>query len=67
MKNNFCQNIGFHTKDKDATDLIIKDGDLHLIKNKGRAKIETSEGIEEFQSYFIDLKEVDSRLKDFKK
>ena len=67
MKNNFGQTIGFHTKDKDATDLIIKDGDLHLIENKGRAKIETSEGIEEFQSYFINLKEVDNRLKDFKK
>lgn len=67
MKNNFGQRIGFKTADSDATDLIIKGAELHEIKFPGRAKLETSEGITEFQSYFIELEEVEGYLKDFKK
>lgn len=67
MKNNFGQTVGFHTKDEEATNLIIRGGDLHLIENVGRAKLETSKGIEEFQSYFIELEELEARLKHLKK
>ena len=62
MKNNFGQRIGFHTADKDATDLIIKGAELENIKFPGRAKIETSQGITEFQSYYIELEEVLKRI-----
>ena len=62
MKNNFGQRIGFKTADKDATDLIIKGAELENIKFPGRAKIETSQGITEFQSYYIELEEVLKRI-----
>ena len=62
MKNNFGQRIGFHTADKDATDLIIKGAELENIKFPGRAKIETSQGITEFQSYYIELDSVLKRI-----
>lgn len=62
MKNNFGQRVGFHTADKDATDLIIKGSELENIKHQGRAKIETSQGITEFQSYFIELDSVLKRI-----
>ena len=62
MKNNFGQRIGFKTADKDATDLIIKGAELENIKFPGRAKIETSQGITEFQSYYIELDEVLKRI-----
>ena len=67
MKNNFGQRIGFKTADSEATDLIIKGGELHEIKYQGRAKLENSEGITEFQSYFIELEEVEDYLKHLQK
>ena len=67
MKNNFAQRIGFHTADKDATDLIIKDGELEEIKFPGRGKLQNSSGIKEFQSYYIKLEEVFEKLEKYLK
>ena len=52
MKNNFTQTIGTKCADKTASDLVIKDADLETIKTKGRAKIDSSEGVTEFQGYY---------------
>ena len=67
MKVNFTQSIGLKCADKVASDLIIKDGNLEDIKIKGRAKIENSNGITEFQSYWTTKEDFERILKDKRK
>lgn len=67
MKINFTQSIGLKCVDKVASDLIIKDGNLEDIKIKGRAKIDNSEGITEFQSYWTTKEDFERILKDKRK
>lgn len=67
MKINFTQSIGLKCADKVASDLIIKDGSLEDINVKGRAKIENSEGITEFQSYWTTKEDFDKILIDKRK
>lgn len=67
MKINFTQSIGLKCIDKVASDLIIKNGDLEDIKVKGRAKIDNSEGITEFQSYWTTKEDFERILKDKRK
>lgn len=55
MKINFTQSIGLKCVDKVASDLVIKDGNLEDIKVKGRAKIDNSDGISEFQNYMVEM------------
>ncbi|WP_250674411.1 FtsK/SpoIIIE domain-containing protein (plasmid) [Paraclostridium ghonii] len=67
MKINFTQSIGLKCADKIASDMIIKDGNLEDIKIKGRAKIENSEGITEFQSYWTTKEDFERILKNKRK
>lgn len=67
MKINFTQSIGLKCADKIASDMIIKDGNLEDIKIKGRAKIENSNGITEFQSYWTTKEDFERILKDKRK
>jgi S-DNA-T family DNA segregation ATPase FtsK/SpoIIIE len=55
MKINFTQTVGLKCKDKTASDLIIKNSELENINVKGRAKIDNSEGVVEFQPYLVTL------------
>jgi hypothetical protein len=63
MKINFTQSIGLKCADQIASDMIIKNANLDEIKIKGRAKIENSEGITEFQSYWATKEDFERILK----
>lgn len=64
MKINFTQSIGLKCIDKTASDLIIKNGELEDITLKGRCKIDNSEGVTEFQSFYCTIDDIRNILSD---
>lgn len=61
-KMNVSHTIGFHTRDKSDSDMIIKNGNLEGIKVKGRAKYDCG-NLVEFQSFYITEEQIKALLK----
>lgn len=67
MKVNFGQSVGLKCQSKDDSDLIMTNGELENLNDKGRCRIKNSEGIKEFQSYYLEIDEIREILKDKRK
>lgn len=66
VKMNISQTIGLHTRDKNDSDMVIKNGNLEDINIKGRCKIDAEGELVEFQSFYMEDEEVEAYINEFK-
>lgn len=60
---NVGHTIGLHTRDSVDSDVILKGANLELLDVKGRGKIETpQDGMETFQSFYLEEDEIEKIL-----
>lgn len=63
MKMNCSQTIGFHTRDKTDSDLLMPNASLEDIRIKGRCKFDGNGDIVELQSFYLEEEEIEELLK----